>query len=80
MNKNIAKKPVVKKPTMSRYAVPPNAKQILKTVYETPGFINKLKLGDPFQLISILGYANNDNIDKYRYENRQPIELAIQLP
>ncbi len=31
MNKNIVKKPVVKKPTMSRYAVPPNAKQILKT-------------------------------------------------
>ncbi len=40
------------------------AKEIIRTVYETPGFLNKLKLGDPFQLISILGYANNDNIDK----------------
>ena len=40
------------------------AREIIRTVYETPGFLNKLKLGDPFQLISILGYANNDNIDK----------------
>ena len=40
------------------------ARQIIRTVYETPEFLNKLKLGNPFQLISILGYANNDNIDK----------------
>lgn len=39
-------------------------KKIIRTIFETPGFLNKLKLGDPFQLISILGYANNDNIDK----------------
>jgi len=39
-------------------------KKIIRTIYETPAFLNKLKLGDPFQLISILGYANNDNIDK----------------
>ena len=26
-------------------------KQIIRKIYETPGFLNKLKLGDPFQLI-----------------------------
>ena len=40
------------------------AKTVIKTIYETPAFLNKSKLGDPFQLISILGGTTNDNIDK----------------
>jgi len=51
------------------------AKQIIRSVYETPSFLNKLKLGDPFQLISILGYANNDNIDKV--EDNQTKSSAV---
>lgn len=40
------------------------AKKIIRIIYETPEYLNKLKLGDRFQLISILGYAINDNIEK----------------
>ena len=40
------------------------AQTIIRTIYETPEFLNKSKLGDPFQLISILGGTMNDNIEK----------------
>jgi len=40
------------------------AKNIIRTVYETPAFLNKSKLGDPFQLITILGSTTTDNLDK----------------
>ena len=40
------------------------ASKIIRTIYETPEFLNKSKLGDPFQLISILGGTMNDNIEK----------------
>ena len=40
------------------------AKKIIRTIYETPEFLNKTKLGDSFQLISILGSATSDNIEK----------------
>ena len=40
------------------------AKKIIRIVYETPEFLNKTKLGDSFQLITILGAATSDNIEK----------------
>ena len=40
------------------------AKKIIRTIYETPEFLNKSKLGDPFQLITILGATTSDNIEK----------------
>jgi hypothetical protein len=40
------------------------AKKIIRIIYETPEFLNKTKLGDSFQLITILGAATSDNINK----------------
>ena len=40
------------------------AKKIIRIIYETPEFLNKTKLGDSFQLITILGAATSDNIEK----------------
>lgn len=40
------------------------AKKIIRTIYETPELLKKAKLGDPFQLITILGGVTKDNIDK----------------
>ena len=40
------------------------AKKTLRTIYETPEFLRKSKLGDSFQLISILGNTTSDNINK----------------
>ena len=39
-------------------------KKIIRIIYETPEFLNKTKLGDSFQLITILGAATSDNINK----------------
>ena len=38
------------------------AKKTLRLVYETPELLRKAKLGDSFQLISIIGNKINDNI------------------
>jgi len=40
------------------------AKKTLRLVYETPELLRKAKLGDNFQLISIIGNKIDDNIDK----------------
>ena len=40
------------------------SKKIIRIIYETPDFINKSKLGAPFQFITILGAKTNDNIEK----------------
>ena len=40
------------------------AKKLIQLIYETPEFLNNAKLGDPFQLITILGTARSDNIEK----------------
>ena len=40
------------------------AKKVIRIIYETPEFLNKTKLGDSFQLITILGGVTKDNIDK----------------
>jgi hypothetical protein len=39
------------------------AKKIIRTIYETPELLRKAKLGDSFQLISIIGNKINDNIE-----------------
>ena len=39
------------------------AKKTLRLVYETPELLKKAKLGDSFQLISIIGNKINDNIE-----------------
>ena len=40
------------------------AKKIIRTIYETPELLKQAKLGDSFQLISILSGVTKDNIDK----------------
>ena len=40
------------------------ARKIIRTIYETPELLKKAKLGDSFQLITILGGVTKDNIDK----------------
>ena len=40
------------------------AKKIIRTIYETPELLKKAKLGDSFQLITILTGVTKDNIDK----------------
>ncbi|MCS5551694.1 MAG: hypothetical protein NZ878_00185, partial [SAR324 cluster bacterium] len=40
------------------------AKKTLRLVYETPELLRKAKLGDSFQLISIIGNTTSDNIEK----------------
>jgi len=40
------------------------AKKTLKLVYETPELLRQAKLGDSFQLISIIGNTISDNIEK----------------
>jgi len=40
------------------------AKKIIRTIYETPELLKKAKLGDSFQLITILSGVTKDNIDK----------------
>ena len=40
------------------------AKKTLRLIYETPELLRKAKLGDSFQLISIIGNTTNDNIEK----------------
>ena len=40
------------------------AKKTLKLIYETPELLRKAKLGDSFQLISIIGNSISDNIEK----------------
>ena len=39
------------------------AKKTLRLVYETPELLKKAKLGDSFQLISIIGNKINDNVE-----------------
>ncbi|MDC0152027.1 hypothetical protein OAJ16_00815 [Deltaproteobacteria bacterium] len=39
-------------------------KKIIRTIYETPELLKKAKLGDSFQLITILSGVTKDNIDK----------------
>jgi hypothetical protein len=39
-------------------------KKIIRIIYETPEFLNKTKFGDPFQLITIIGAAKSNNIEK----------------
>ena len=41
-----------------------NEKKTLRLVYETPELLRKAKLGDSFQLISIIGNTISDNIEK----------------
>ena len=40
------------------------AKKIIRIIYETPELLKKAKLGDSFQLITILSGITKDNIDK----------------
>jgi len=40
------------------------ARKIIRTIYETPELLKKAKLGDSFQLITILTGVTKDNIDK----------------
>jgi len=40
------------------------AKKIIRTIYETPELLKKAKLGDSFQLITILSGVTKDNIEK----------------
>ena len=40
------------------------AKKIIRTIYETPELLKQAKLGDAFQLITILGGVSKDNIEK----------------
>jgi hypothetical protein len=40
------------------------ARKIIKTIYETPELLKKAKLGDHFQLITILTGVTKDNIEK----------------
>ena len=40
------------------------AKKIIRTIYETPELLKQAKLGDSFQLITILSGVTKDNIDK----------------
>ena len=40
------------------------AKKTLRLIYETPELLRKAKLGDSFQLISIIGNTISDNIEK----------------
>ena len=40
------------------------ARKIIRTIYETPELLKKAKLGDSFQLITILSGVTKDNIDK----------------
>ena len=40
------------------------AKKIIRIIYETPELLKKAKLGDSFQLITILTGVTKDNIDK----------------
>jgi len=40
------------------------AKKIIRTIYETPELLKKAKLGDSFQLITILTGVTKDNIEK----------------
>jgi len=40
------------------------ARKIIRTIYETPELLKKAKLGDSFQLITILIGVTKDNIDK----------------
>ena len=40
------------------------AKKIIRTIYETPELLKKAKLGDSFQLITILSGVTKENIDK----------------
>jgi hypothetical protein len=40
------------------------AKKIIRTIYETPELLKQAKLGDSFQLISILSGVTKDNIEK----------------
>jgi len=40
------------------------ARKIIRTIYETPELLIKAKLGDSFQLITILAGVTKDNIDK----------------
>ena len=40
------------------------ARKIIRTIYETPELLKKAKLGDSFQLITILTGDTKDNIDK----------------
>ncbi len=40
------------------------AKKTLRLIYETPELLRKAKLGDSFQLISIIGSTISDNIEK----------------
>ena len=39
------------------------ARKIIRIIYETPELLRKAKLGDSFQLISIIGNKINDNIE-----------------
>ena len=40
------------------------AKKIIRIIYETPELLKKAKLGDSFQLITILSGVTKDNIEK----------------
>jgi len=40
------------------------ARKIIRTTYETPELLKKAKLGDSFQLITILSVVTKDNIEK----------------
>ena len=40
------------------------ARKIIRTIYETPELLKKAKLGDSFQLITILSGVTKDNIEK----------------
>ena len=45
------------------------ARKIIRTIYETPELLKKAKLGDSFQLITILTGVTKDNIDKVEEDN-----------
>ena len=51
------------------------AKKTLRTIYETTELLRKSKLGDPFQLISILSNTTSDNINKV--EDNETKSIAV---
>jgi len=53
------------------------AKKIIRIIYETPELLKKAKLGDSFQLITILTGVTKDNIDKAEDNKSKAFSTSI---
>ena len=53
------------------------ARKIIRTIYETPELLKKAKLGDSFQLITILTGVTKDNIDKAEDNKSKAFSTSI---